>query len=111
MPLSGVRIGKPRPSWTASVCSGAGGWGECLLKGGSCDGDGGGETGYYGRYSEMNTGRTYRVSLQCESACEPPGGAHMPRQMGTGGSGEVSHLKDRQMKRWTGSCSGQVLLL
>lgn len=82
-------------SWLSSVkhsASSCGKVSEHLSLEGVCGVDADGATSCYDHCSERSKAHTYKASLLCVIACGPPGGAHRPRQMGRGDSGEVSLL-------------------
>lgn len=86
-------------SWPSSVEHLASSYGkvsERLSLARVCGVGGDGETSCYDHCSGRSTAHTCKVSRRCVTACGPPGGARRQKQMGTGGSGEVSLLFEKK---------------
>ncbi len=82
-------------SWPSSVKHSASSYetvSEHLSLAGVCGVDGDGATSCYDRCSGRSTAHTCKASRPCVTSCGPPGVARRPKQMGRGGSGEVSLL-------------------
>lgn len=66
---------------------------------GVCGVVGDGATSCYDHCSGRSTAHTYKVSRRCVIACGLPGAARRLKQMGTGGSGEVSLLYEKKRNK------------
>lgn len=89
-------------SWPSSVKHSASSYGKVsglLSLAGVCGVGGDGATSCCDHCSGRSTTHTCRVSRQCVIACGPPGDARRQKQTGTGGSGEVSLLFEKEKEK------------